>query len=139
MSEEIKAFVRRLIEETNKGKTAAMAVIEELYDTNIVLHCARGKDIHGLKDYKQASNELFSEIPNVHFAIDDMIVEGDKVAVRLTMTGTYSGKMGDASSSNKKVMISTIIIDRIIGSKFVEEWERYDTLGFMQQLGLEPA
>jgi predicted ester cyclase len=68
-----------------------------------------------------------------------MIVEGDKVAVRLTMTGTYSGKMGDTGSSNKKVTISQIIIDRIAGGKFVEEWVRYDTYGFMQQLGLVPT
>jgi len=135
---EIKALVRRLIEESNKGKTAALAVIDELYDANIVLHCPRGKDIRGLKDFKQANDESFSEIPDAHSTIDDMIVEGDKVAVRLTMTGTYSGKMGDTGSPNKKVTISMIIIDRIAGGKFVEEWVKYDTYGFMQQLGLIP-
>jgi hypothetical protein len=31
-----------------------------------------------------------------------------------------------------------IIIDRIADGKFVEEWVRYDTYGFMQQLGLVP-
>jgi hypothetical protein len=31
-----------------------------------------------------------------------------------------------------------IIIDRIADGKFVEEWVRYDTYGFMQQLGLIP-
>jgi hypothetical protein len=92
-TEEIKALERRLFEETNKGKTSAMAVIDELYDANIVLHCPRGKDICGLKDFKRANEESFSEIPDAHSTIDDMIVEGDKVAVRLTMTGTYSGKM----------------------------------------------
>jgi len=135
---EIKALVRRLIEESNKGKTAAMAIIDELYDTNIVLHCPHGKDIRDLKDFKQANDESFSEIPDAHFTIDDMIVEGDKVAVRLTMTGTYNSKMGDTGSANKKVTISQIIIDRIAGGKFVEEWVRYDTYGFMQQLGLVP-
>jgi predicted ester cyclase len=58
-----------------------------------VLHCPRGKDICGLKDFKQVNDESFSEIPDAHSTIDDMIVEGNKVAVRLTMTGTYSGKM----------------------------------------------
>ncbi len=136
---EIKALVRRLIEETNKGKTAAMTVIDELYDTNIVLHCPHSKDIRGLKDFKQANDESFNEIPDAHSTIDDMIVEEDKVAVRLTMTGTYSGKMGDTGSTNKKVTISQIIIDRIADGKFVEEWVRYDTYGFMQQLGLIPT
>ena len=130
--------MRHFFEEMNKGKAAAMAVIDELYDASIVLHCPHGKDIHGLKDFKQANDESFNEIPDAHSTIDDMIVEGNKVAVRLTMTGTITGKMGDTGSTNKKVTISQIIIDRIAGGKFVEEWVRYDTYGFMQQLDLVP-
>ena len=44
-----------------------------------------------------------------------------------------------ASPTDKKVTISAITIDRIANGKFVEEWERYDTLGLMQQLGLIPT
>lgn len=136
--EEIKALVRHQVEETNKGKTAVMAVIDELYDSNIILHCPHGKDICGIKDYKQAAEETFRDIPDNYSTIDDMIVEGDKVAMRLTMTGTYVGKVGVTCSTNKKVTISQIIIDRIAGGKFVEEWIRYDTYDFMQQLGIIP-
>jgi hypothetical protein len=32
-----------------------------------------------------------------------------------------------------------IQIDRAAGGKFVEGWERFDTLGFMQQLGVVPT
>jgi hypothetical protein len=32
-----------------------------------------------------------------------------------------------------------INIDRMAGGKFVETWERTDTLGMMQQLGLIPT
>jgi len=32
-----------------------------------------------------------------------------------------------------------ITIDRVANGKFVEEWVRYDTYGFMQQLGLVPT
>jgi predicted ester cyclase len=37
--------------------------------------------------------------------------------------------------TNKKWTTWGIYIDRIVGGKFVESWVRYDTLGFMQQLG----
>jgi predicted ester cyclase len=136
--EENKALMHRLFEESNKGKTAAMAVIDELYDANIVLHCPRGRDICGFKDFKQANEDSFDEMPDAYYTIDDMIAEGDKVAVRLTMTGTYVGKAGEAHSAGKKVTMSMITIDRVAGGKFVEEWVRYDTLGFMEQLGLVP-
>jgi predicted ester cyclase len=55
------------------------------------------------------------------------------------MTGTYVGKMGDTVSTSKKVTVSMIMIDRVAGGRFVEEWVRYDTLGFMEQLGLVPT
>lgn len=66
-----------------------------------------------------------------------MFPEGDKVAVRFTTTGTHKGEFrGVPPTTNKKVMVWGINIDRIAGEKFVESWERYDTLGWMKQLGL---
>jgi predicted ester cyclase len=56
-----------------------------------------------------------------------MIVEGDKVATRYTWAGTDK-------ANNKIVVMWQIEIDRVAGGKFVECWERYDTLGLMQQL-----
>lgn len=39
------------------------------------------------------------------------------------------------SPTRKKVKASGIMIDRIVAGKIVEEWEEWDTLGMMQQLG----
>jgi predicted ester cyclase len=131
-AEEIKSLERRWFEELNKGKAAAMALIDELCSTDFVRHCARGKDLRGTKVYKQDMRELFSAFPDVHFTLDDMVVEGDRVAIRYTWVGTDK-------ATKKTVTMWGICIDRIAGHKLVEEWERYDTLGFMQQLGVVPA
>ena len=138
-AKEIKALERRFIEEWNKGKAAAMAVIDELCATNIAYHGGGGEEIRGLKDFKQSMGEFSSAFPDSHFIIDDMVVEGDKVAARWTMTGTHKGELGGIPPTNKKVTIWGIFIDRIAGGKTVETWERLDTLGLMQQLGLVPT
>jgi len=138
-AKEIKALVRRLIEEHNKGKAAAMAVIDELCATNIAYHGSGGEEIRGIKDYKQSTSESYNVIPDLHFAIDDIVVEGDKVAVRFTLTGTHKGEFMGHPPTNKKLKEWAIIIYRVVGGKFVEGWERGDTLGLMQQLGLIPA
>jgi len=134
-AEEIKTLVRRWIEGANKGKAAAMAVIDELFSPDFVFHSGTGEDIRGLENFKKQLSESFSAFPDFHFTIDDMVAEGDKVAMRWTMTGTHTG----INPTNKKWTMWTITIDRIAGGKFVEEWERYDTLGLMQQLGLGPT
>ena len=89
---EIKALERRFFKEINKGKTAAIAAMEEFYADDIVLHLSTGGDISGLKNVKQVSGEEFSAFPDFHYAIDDMVAEGNKVAVRLTATGTHKGE-----------------------------------------------
>jgi steroid delta-isomerase-like uncharacterized protein len=137
-AKEIKAIEHRFFEEWNKGKTAAMAVTDELCATNIAYHSGGGEEIRGLKDFKQFVSEFYSAFPDLHFTIDDMVVEGDKAAARWTMTGTHKGEFRGISPTNKKVTIWAISIDRFAGGKVVETWERFDTMGLMQQLGLAP-
>ncbi len=131
--------MRRFFEESNKGKAAAIAEIDKSYATDVVYHGGGGEEIRGIKDYKQSTSESYNASPDLHFTIDDMVVEGDKVVVRYTMTGTIKGEFMGISPTNKKVTIWGINIYRIVGGKFVEGWERSDTLGLMQQLGIEPT
>ena len=129
---EIKAIARRWYERWNKGKVAALATMDNICAIDYVLHAGTGPDIHGLKDNKQDTTDVFNAFPDVHFTIDDMIAEGDKVATRWTMTGTHK-------ATNKTVTGWGITIDRIVGGKYMESWVRYDNLSMMQQLGLVPT
>ena len=138
-AKEIKALERRLYEEYNKGKAAVLAVIDELYATDTIQHTSTGQEIRGIENYKQHVSEFSSAFPDLQFTIDDMVAEGDKVALRVTATGTNKGAFRGIPPTNKKVTVSMIQIDRIVGGKFVEGWSRYDTLGLMQQLGLIPT
>jgi steroid delta-isomerase-like uncharacterized protein len=137
-AKEIKALVRRFFEEYNKGKTATMAVIDELCAANFVWHPSTGEEIRGLEDFKQNTNEVYSAFPDLHFAIDDMVVEGERVVVRWTFTGTHKGEFMGIPPTNKKITAWGIEIYRVVDGKFVESWERFDDLGLMQQLGLIP-
>jgi len=128
-AKEIKALARRFFEEHSKGKAAAMAVIDELFATDIAYHGRGGEEIRGIKDYKQSTSEGYNAFPDLHFTIDDMVAEGDKVATRWKITGTHKGEFMGRPPTNKKVTMWGIRIDRIAGGKFVEGWERSDTLG----------
>ena len=128
-----------MYEESNKGKAAALAVIDELYAIDFVYHSSTGREIRGVKDFKQHVSEFYSAFPDLHFTIDDMIIEGEKVAVRLTGTGTNKGAFRGITPTNKKVKLWQIEIDHVAEGKLVEGWSRYDILSMMQQLGLIPT
>ena len=93
LAKEIKALERHVLEEFNKGKEAAMAVMDESYSTNFVMYgSTESEDIHGLKNAKLSMSEYFNAFPDIHYTLDDIVVEGDKVAVRCTVTGTHKGE-----------------------------------------------
>ena len=71
--------------------------------------------------------------------VEDVIAEGDKVVTRYTIRGTHQGETEEfGPPTGKEVELEGITIHRIEDGKIVEEWERYDNLRMLQQLGLAP-
>jgi len=138
-AKENRVLVRRFLETWNKGKAAAISIMEEIYAPDFVAHSGTGEDVRGINAVKQSVNEEFKAFPDLHYVLDDMVVEGDKVAARYTMTGTHKGEFMGIPATNRKVTVRAMSIDRIVGGKFVEEWGMFDTLSLMHQLGIVPT
>jgi len=135
-AEENKALIRRFTEEfRNRGN---LAVADELLAPNYILHAGLGPDIRGPEGCKQDIVTVRSAFPDFHVTIDDMVAEGDRVAYRWTMCGTHSGEFAGITPTGKQVTGWGMSIERIVGGKIVETWNRYDTLSLMQQLGVIP-
>jgi predicted ester cyclase len=79
-----------------------------------------------------------SAFPDLHFTIEDTLVEGDKIVWRWSSTGTNTGSMMGMPSTNKKATITGIEIYRIANGKIAERWGNFDQLGMLQQLGVVP-
>jgi len=139
MSARGKLWGRRFAEKASTGKEAALTAIDQLYATNIVHHGGGGEDIRDIEGFKQFFVGMFSALPDLHFTVDDMVAEGDKVVTRATFTGTNTGAFKGIPPTNKKFADWEINIARIVDGKVVESWSRADTLGEMQQLGVIPT
>ncbi len=132
--EENKAIARRWNDEIwNKGNLAA---IDGLMASNFAWRSAPPGMASDLASFKQyvASLSSFSEVKCV---AEDMVAEGDKVAVRWTWSGKHTGEYMGMAPTGKKVTITGISIIHIAGGKIVEEWDEQDNLGFMEQLGVK--
>jgi len=130
---ENKALVRRVYElSTLKNLVAFFEFLAPAY----VEHLPTG-DI-SLKQLKQGIPAFFTAFPDIHITIEDMVAEGDKVAVLMTSRGTHKGEfMGIPPTGNKIEMRNTCII-RIANGKLAEWWGTLDGLNMMQQLGVIP-
>ncbi len=140
-TEDNKAMVRRGFEEgLNQGK---VAVFDEFCAPDFLFHDPNWPTIRTLEDYKRWVTETRSSFPDIHFTIDDMIAEGDKVVVSFTWHGTNTGDivspMMRIPATGKQVTATGVSIVRFAEGKCVEDWELADNLGIYQQLGLIPV
>jgi steroid delta-isomerase-like uncharacterized protein len=113
-------------------------LIEEFYPPDLVWH-EPDQDIRGYEQAKQFVSSFFTAFPDINITVEDVIGEGDQVVTRYTIRGTHQGETEDfGPPTGRQVELEGITIHRIEGDKIVEEWERYDNLSVLQQLGLAP-
>ena len=135
MSEDNKALAQRSWEIVSQRNPD---LLEEVYAADIVWH-EPDQDVQGLEEAKQFYSMYLSAFPDFNATVEDVIAEGDKAVTRWTIRGTHQGEIEEfGSPTGKQVEIKGITIHRIEDGKIVEEWERYDNLSVMRQLGLVP-
>ena len=132
-----KAVIRRWNEEAwSSGK---YDLAHEIIAPVMTVHGAGGQPIgmgpQGLIDLIKAWRTAF---PYGYMSIDDIIVEGELVAIRNTWHGAQSDTFYGVPPSGKFVGVTSIGIDRVVNGQVTEGWGELDMLGMMQTLGAMP-
>ncbi|MBI4284274.1 MAG: ester cyclase [Chloroflexi bacterium] len=135
MSEQTKAAVRRFLEFFDKGD---LARVSDVATADFVDHNPMPGQSAGIEGLKQMLAMARAAFPDLHTTIEDMVAEGDKVAVMNTLHGTHKGEFMGIAPTNKKVAVTGIDILRIAGGKVAERWGYMDESGMMRQLGIAP-
>jgi predicted ester cyclase len=135
-AESNKEVVRRLFEEAfNRGN---LDVVGELIDPRLVYHSPDG-DICGLEGARLLVTGVRAAFPDFHVTIEEVLADGDKVAVRFTDSGTYQGSEFGPAATGKRVTWTGADMFRFAGGKIIEGWGFADSMGLMRQLGVIPT
>jgi steroid delta-isomerase-like uncharacterized protein len=135
-AEENKDLARRSWEEMVSQRNPDL--IEEFYPPNLVWH-EPDQDIRGYEQARQFVSTFLEAFPDINITVEDVIAEGDQAVTRYTIRGTHRGETEEfGPPTGRQMELEGITIHRIEDGKIVEEWERYDNLSAMQQLGLVP-
>jgi len=136
-SQQAKEIIRRWNNEGWSGGKYELAY--EIISPNMVVHGAGGQTVgmgpDGLIDLIKTWRTAF---PDGHMKIDDLIVDGDTVAIRNTWYGTQQAEFYGIPASGKRVAVTSVGIDRVRDGKVTEGWGELDMVGMMQQLGALP-
>jgi uncharacterized protein YbjT (DUF2867 family) len=60
--------------------------------------------------------------PDLRFAIDDLVAEGDRVTIRWTLRGTQTGPLLGRPPSGRPVELKAIVIFRLAAGRLAERW-----------------
>jgi steroid delta-isomerase-like uncharacterized protein len=137
MSAENKSLARRAMEELwTKGD---LTVIDQLYSDDCVFHdLGSPEDIHGRDGLKQYARMYRTACPDLQCTVEEVMAEGDKVALRWVSRGTHQGDLMGIAPTGKQVTFRGIQMQRISEGKIEEEWAGFNTLGALQEIGAVP-
>jgi len=130
---ENKKLIRRYIEE--RWNERKLRLIDELVAPNFLLHTPTG-DID-LPTFKEAIGGYLQSFPDSHVKLEDVLADGDKVAIRYTFSGTHSADFMGVMATGRRTLCSGMAFYRIVDGRIVEGWFVEDTLGLLQQLGMD--
>jgi predicted ester cyclase len=130
-----KFVIRSYIEEVvNKHQPSAA---DRFVATDFIEHNPRLPQ--GLAGRKQQVTKVFAAFSDYHGEIQNVVAEGDIVAVRIRWTGTNDGPYDGRPATGNKLVFSTSDFYRIENGKIAERWDVVETLAYAVAVGLVPA
>src|SRR6476620_6386225 len=92
----------------------------------------------GREGLKQVIGAFRTAFPDIHWVIEEMIGEGEKVFSRFTWEGTHRGEFFGIPTTGKQIKVKGMVVDRVVAGKMVESRILMDGLSMMTQLGVIP-
>jgi len=132
-SEENKRIARRFPEEVATGGDVDR--IDELCTEDVVDRSPLG-EVHGRAELKAQIQSVLTAFPDMTATVEDVIAEGDTVAMRVTLTGTHDGEFMGFEPTGNSFEATNMVFSRIEDGQVAERWVNPDVFGMLTQVGV---
>jgi predicted ester cyclase len=109
-------------------------LIDQVLSPTVVAHASDGTNERGSQRFHQVIPAVRSAFPDLHLTIEEMLAEGDRVAVRLRINGTHEGDFADLAPTHRRIDVQEWFFFRLADSRIVEYWYLRDQEGLLRQL-----
>jgi steroid delta-isomerase-like uncharacterized protein len=108
--------------------------VENLFSTKYVVHHPVAP-FKGLDILKQQVSYANNALAGYHIDVHDIFSENHKVVSRFTVRGKHVDTFFNIPATGKSLIITGMLFTHIKDNKIAEEWEFFDQIGILQQLG----
>jgi steroid delta-isomerase-like uncharacterized protein len=128
------ALIRRWFEEVwSKGR---VEVIDEMFPVDGIAHglAGDGGDMRGPEAFKVFHKTFRGAFPDMQVLVEDILSQGDKVAVRFVVQATHTGDDLGIPATGKRVRCTGMTFARFNDGKIVEGWNNVDIASLLDQI-----
>jgi steroid delta-isomerase-like uncharacterized protein len=133
-AEQNKAIISRWV--ASGWNTGDLSMVDEFYAADYTLHSPSAPNLQGLDAFKGYVTMFRTAFPDLHFTIEDMVAEKDKVAWRATTRGTHGGELMGIPPTGNTFRCPVIAMFFFEADRISCERIYFDTLTIMSQLGI---
>ena len=110
----------------------------DAYDPNVTLHGYPGA-LQGLDGLRAFHEALWEAFPDARLTVEDLVVEGDRAALRYRLQGTHRGHYLGVAPTGLGFDVEGLTLLRLADARVVEEWHSPTELAILRQLGAVQA
>ncbi|KAA9154185.1 ester cyclase [Amycolatopsis acidicola] len=109
-----------------------LELAEELLTPDVVLHGP--EDRHGPEAVTAVDAFLRPAFPDLRFDVEDVLVQGEKAAIRWTMHATHTGEFLGIAPTGRTIALRANVFFAFRGDRIAELWPVIDIAGLRGQL-----
>ncbi|ADP84578.1 ester cyclase [Pseudofrankia inefficax] len=92
--------------------------------------------VQGPQGLIAASTAFRAAVPDLTCELSDLLIAGDKLAVRLRFHGSFTGVFNGIAGSGQEIDFIAFDIQHVGSVRITEDWHLEDNLTFLSQAGL---
>jgi steroid delta-isomerase-like uncharacterized protein len=117
--------------------------VDAMVDRFMAEDFVEGEAVPGIEPTRETPRQMFkmmlAAFPDFAVTVHDMLQDGDKVASRVTFSGTHQGEFMGVPASGNKVEWDVIDILQFRGDQAIAHWGVMDLAGAMAQMSASPS
>ncbi|WP_205705445.1 ester cyclase [Kineococcus indalonis] len=110
-----------------------------LLEPGFVMHHAGAAPVHGRQVWEHGVQAMRTAFPDLHVRVEDALEQGDRVALRVRLSGTHHGHFFGAPPTGGRIDYVSHEFYRVRDGLLAEEWICSDSATFARQLAGEAA
>ena len=108
--------------------------IDEIAAPDAVLHGLGGQPLRGPAGFLQFYEAFLTSFPDVGVTVEDVLVDGNRSAVRLTARATHGGPAFGLAATGTPIVLTAMVFMHWKDGKVIESWNEVDMSRVATQL-----